>query len=220
MAEPLSPDHVFDFPEDDPALNEEEFEEESKEEPEEEPEEEPKEELEDEPGDGPEDVTGVSLITPPPLSDSEFTAPIAADRAMWKLPSGSTFESGVRGPANLSEDAATRTRVDSLSRHMDAYDVDMVLIERDATRTTDHVLALEEDNHRLRRHVDSLEVSGTLATRSRDRIEREFASLRAWVTERLGGGAVEAPLSECIDVMAVYGESRPSEPRGPPDGPQ
>ncbi|GJR92598.1 hypothetical protein Tco_0264772, partial [Tanacetum coccineum] len=41
MAEPLSPDHVFDFLEDDPALNEEEFEEEPEEEPEEELEEEP-----------------------------------------------------------------------------------------------------------------------------------------------------------------------------------
>ncbi|GJT61991.1 zinc knuckle CX2CX4HX4C containing protein [Tanacetum coccineum] len=194
MAEPLSPGHVFDFPEDDPALNEEEFEEE----PEEEPKEEPEEELKDEPEDGPEDG--------------------GMDATFWQYIRGRRTLSRVRGPASLSENATTRTRVDSLSRCMDAYDVDMVLIERDATRTTDHVLALEEDNHRLRRRVDSLEVSGTLATRSLDRIEREFVGLRAWVTERLGGGAVKAPLSECIDVMAVYGESRPSEPRGPPDG--
>nr|GEX81394.1 putative zinc finger, CCHC-type [Tanacetum cinerariifolium] len=38
MVEPLSPNHVFDFLEDDPALNEEEFEAEPKEDPEKEPE--------------------------------------------------------------------------------------------------------------------------------------------------------------------------------------
>ncbi|GJR83844.1 hypothetical protein Tco_0154629 [Tanacetum coccineum] len=43
MAEPQSPNHVFDFPKDDPALNEEEFEAEPEEDPEKDPEEEPEE---------------------------------------------------------------------------------------------------------------------------------------------------------------------------------
>ncbi|GJY32620.1 retrovirus-related pol polyprotein from transposon TNT 1-94 [Tanacetum coccineum] len=75
----------------------------------------------------------------------------------------------------------TKPLVDRLSRHMDAYDVDLGFIKRDATGTTDHVLELEEDNRRLRRPVDSLGVSSTLVAMSRDRIERKFSSLRVWV---------------------------------------
>ncbi|GKD08390.1 hypothetical protein Tco_1188075, partial [Tanacetum coccineum] len=99
-------------------------------------------------------------------------------------------------------------------------DVDLDFIKRYATRTTDHVLALEEDNHKFRRRVDLLKVSSTLAAMSRDRIERKFFSLRVWVTKMLGGGAVEARPSESIDVLVVYGESRPPGSQGPPNGPQ
>nr|GFB82949.1 hypothetical protein [Tanacetum cinerariifolium] len=191
MAAPLSPDHVFDFLEDDPAHNIEEFEEESKEEPKKKLE----EELEEEAKEGPEEVTGVFFITPPPLSESSsdyvFTAPITPSRTHWMPPSVSTFE--VRGPSSVSslpshlltrkvkrlredtdilfsgvrcleqgarirqfKDVVTRTGVDELSRRMDEYDVDLGFIERDATRTTNHVLALEEDN----RSIDVLVVYG------------------------------------------------------------
>ncbi|GJW09046.1 hypothetical protein Tco_1571469 [Tanacetum coccineum] len=157
------------------------------------------------------EVTGVSTLTPPLLSesssDSEVTTPVIANMIVSMSPPGSTFEVGgpssasslpphLLGRTRQSEDAATRTRVDKLSRRMDAYDVDLDFIKRYATRTTDHVLALEEDNHRLRRRVDSLEV-----------------------TEMLGGGAMEARPSESIDVLVVYGESQPPRSQGPPNGP-
>ncbi|GJU90521.1 putative reverse transcriptase domain-containing protein [Tanacetum coccineum] len=195
MVEPLSLGHVFNFPEDDPTLNEEEFEEE------------PEEEPEDEPEGGPEEVTRVSPLTPQPLSESSSYSEYA-DTTVWMPPFGSTFEVGGPSfasslPSHLltyevkrlredikhiyssvrclergartceSEDAATRTRVDMLSRRMDAYAVDLGFIERDVTRTTNHVLSLEEDNCRL------------------------------------GGGVVEARPNECIDVVAgVVGLSR------------
>ncbi|GJS18265.1 putative reverse transcriptase domain-containing protein [Tanacetum coccineum] len=198
MAEPLSPDHVFDFPAHDLEDLEEEFEEEFAEEPEEEPEEEPNE--------GPEEVTGVSPITPPSLlessSDSELTAPITADRVMWLSSSGSTFEVG--GPSFVSSlppyllgHKVKRLR----ERTMRPFMVVLGLCNGGGThqteiaaRTSDHVLALEEENRRLRRRVDLLEM--------------------------LGGCAMEARLSESIDVLVVYGESRPPGPQGPPDCPQ
>nr|GEW23107.1 hypothetical protein [Tanacetum cinerariifolium] len=118
MAEPLSLDHVFDFPEDDSALNEEE----------------PEEDYEEEIEEGPEEVTGFSPLTPlPPLSESlsdfEFTAPATASRVVWMPPSG------------------IRSRVDKLRRRMDAFDVDLGFIKRDATRTSDYVLALQEGSN-------------------------------------------------------------------------
>ncbi|GKB54858.1 hypothetical protein Tco_0905611, partial [Tanacetum coccineum] len=197
---------------------EEEHEEDPEEEPKEDPEEDSEEEPEEEPEGGLEEVTRVSHLTPLPLSESSSDSE-SPDKTLWMPPPCSTFEER-SSRTRQSEDAATRTGIDRLSRLMDAYDFDMGFIKRYDTRTTDHILSLEEDNRRLRRGVDSLEVSSTLAAMSQDRIKREFASLRAWVTERLGEGTMEARPGECIDVMAVYEESRPSEPRGLPYGPQ
>ncbi|GJW45623.1 hypothetical protein Tco_0077269 [Tanacetum coccineum] len=206
MAEPLSHDHVFDFPADDPAHDLEDPEEEELEEV-------PEEESKEEPKEGPEEVTGVSPITSPPLSesssDSEFTASATTDRTVWMPPPGSTFDVG--GPSSVSSllPHLLAHDVKRVSRRMDAFNIDLGFIKRDATRTSDHVLALEEENRRLRRRVDSLEVSNTLAGMSQDRIEREFSSLCVWVIEMLRGGAVEARPSENIDVLVVYGESQP-----------
>ncbi|GJT67705.1 putative reverse transcriptase domain-containing protein [Tanacetum coccineum] len=210
MAEPLSPDHVFDFPEDYPAHDLEE------------PKEDPEEELKE----GLEEVIGVSPITPPPLSesssDSEFTAPVTTDRSVKRLREDSkalfgsvrTMEQGMR--THQIEIAANHSRFDRVRRRMDAFDVDLAFIEQDATRTSDGVVALQEENQRLKSRVDQLEVSNTLAAMDQERIEREFSSLRVWVTEMLGGGAAEAHPSESIHVLAVYGESRPPRPQGPP----
>nr|GFD00653.1 hypothetical protein [Tanacetum cinerariifolium] len=172
---------VFDFSKDDPAHDLKDLDMNV--------EEEPKEESEKEPEEGPDEVTGVSHITPLPLSkESNSTTLVLLARlcgchllvahSRWKDP---------------------RLRI--YFNHTSW-----------AVRTTDHVLALEEENCMLRRRVNSLEVSSTLVAMSRDRIERKFSSMRVWVTEMLGGGAVEARSSVSIDVLAVYGESQPPGP--------
>ncbi|GKF72303.1 hypothetical protein Tco_0208417 [Tanacetum coccineum] len=112
MDAPPSPNHVFNFPEEefeeDPQEElEEEFEEDPKEDPKEDPEEDPEEELEVE---AEEDAPLVatppvgSPITPPPLSesssDTEAPAPIVASGALEMPPTGSTFEVG--GPSSVS----------------------------------------------------------------------------------------------------------------------
>nr|GEW17097.1 hypothetical protein [Tanacetum cinerariifolium] len=195
MAEPLSPDHVFDFSKDDPTHDLEYPEEEPKEEPKEESEEEPKVE----PEEGPEEVIKVSLITPPPLaeslSDYGFIAPIIANKTVWMPPLGSTFEVG--GPSSVSSPlphllshetkiAATRAGVNRIRGRMNAFDVDLACIEQDATRTSDGVLALQEENRSLKRRVYQLEVSNTLAAMDRDKIKKEFFSLRVWLSETIG----------------------------------
>ncbi|GJR23017.1 hypothetical protein Tco_0971544 [Tanacetum coccineum] len=100
MDAPPSPNHVFNFPE-------EEFEEDPQEEPEEEFEEDPNEELEVEAEeDAPLTVTPPvgSPITPPPLSesssDTEVAAPIVADGALKMPHAGNTYEVG--GPSFVS----------------------------------------------------------------------------------------------------------------------
>ncbi|GJY15581.1 hypothetical protein Tco_0386003 [Tanacetum coccineum] len=106
-----------------------------------------------------------------------------------------------------TEIVVTRTRVDRIRRRIDAFDVDLGLIKQDATRVSDDVLALQDDsardreeNMRLERRLDELEVSG-------------------FMFEVMRRGVVEARPSESIDVLAVYGDAHHSEPQGPPDGP-
>ncbi|GJZ32927.1 hypothetical protein Tco_0578363 [Tanacetum coccineum] len=228
MAEPLSPDHVFDFPADDSALDLQD--------PVMEVEEDPKEVIPP----GTASPPGSSPITPPPLSesssDSEFTARVTSNETLWVPPSGSTFEVG--GPSSVpsppphllgreTEIAVTHTRVDRVQRRMDAFDVDLGFVKRDATRTTDDVLALQEGRakdqekiRKLERRVDALEVSNTLEVMDRDKMEREFFSMCVWLSEVKGWGAMEACPSESIDVLAVYGDAQRFEPQGLPDGPQ
>nr|GEU38317.1 hypothetical protein [Tanacetum cinerariifolium] len=168
MAKPLSPDHVFDFPEDDPThdvedlnMNVEEDPKKDPEEPEEDPQEDPKEEPEEKPGKGPDEITRVLPITPPPLSkDSDSEALDTTNRTVWVPPLGSMFkceEPGVGMRAYEHENVVTRNEIDQVRRHMDAYDVDLGFIKQDATRTSDGVLALKEENQSLRRRMDSLE---------------------------------------------------------------
>ncbi|GJR17230.1 hypothetical protein Tco_0965757 [Tanacetum coccineum] len=128
-----------------------------------------------------------------------------------------------------TEIAVTHTEVDR--RPMDAFNVDLGFIKRDVTRVSDDVLALQEDrardreeNMRLKRRMDELKVSNTLAAMDRDKIKKEFFSMRVWVSgfmyEVMGRGIVEARPSKSIDVLAVYGDAKHSESQGPPDAPQ
>ncbi|GJR74621.1 hypothetical protein Tco_0086986 [Tanacetum coccineum] len=84
MDAPPSPNHVFNFPE-------EEFEEDPQEEPEEEFEEDPEEDPEEEPEVEAEEDSS---------SDTEAPAPIVADGALEVPPAGSTYEVG--GPSSIS----------------------------------------------------------------------------------------------------------------------
>ncbi|GJZ44265.1 putative reverse transcriptase domain-containing protein [Tanacetum coccineum] len=128
-----------------------------------------------------------------------------------------------------TEIAVTHTEVDR--RPMDAFNVDLGFIKCDVTRVSDDVLALQEDrardreeNMRLKRRMDELKVSNTLAAMDRDKIKKEFFSMRVWVSgfmyEVMGRGIVEARPSKSIDVLAVYGDVKHSESQGPPYGPR
>ncbi|GKG52893.1 hypothetical protein Tco_0550005, partial [Tanacetum coccineum] len=100
MAEPLSPDDVFDFLVDDPTLDLEDPVIEVEEDPEEEPEEDAAEAIPPVVGSPPESPA----ITPPPLLESlsgfDTAAPITANGTLWVPPPGSTFEVG--GPLSVS----------------------------------------------------------------------------------------------------------------------
>ncbi|GJX07210.1 hypothetical protein Tco_0195142 [Tanacetum coccineum] len=150
MAEPLSLDHVFDFPADDLAHDFVDSYMKFEEVPEEEPEEDPEEEPEEDPEEVIPPVVASppkSPITPPPLSesssDSEFTAaPVTSNETLWVPPPGSTFET------RQTKSVVTRTGVDRIRRRMDTFDVDLGFIERDAIGTSDDVLALQEGSAR------------------------------------------------------------------------
>nr|GEV49887.1 putative reverse transcriptase domain-containing protein [Tanacetum cinerariifolium] len=167
MAEPLFPNHVFDFSANDPILDLED----------------PILKVEEDPKEEPEEVIPLAVASPPgspaiipsPLSDSDSTAPVVANRTVVR-------------------------------RHIDAFNVDFGFIKRNATRTSDDVLALQEGRARdqdkmkkLERRVDALEVSNTFMAMDREMMEREFLAcvfgcLRA--VERLVANRVAEAIAE------------------------
>nr|GEX15122.1 hypothetical protein [Tanacetum cinerariifolium] len=166
-----------------------------------------------------------SPITLPPLteslSDFEPTAPVTDDGTTWVSPLVRRMR------ACETEIATACSRVDRARRERDAFDLDMGFIKRDATRTSDNILALQEgrasDQERrgkLERCLDSFEVSHVSMEMDQERLEREFYSMQVWIGEKIGRGAMEARPSDSINVLAVYGTTQPPDPRRPPYGPQ
>ncbi|GJY01604.1 hypothetical protein Tco_0359756, partial [Tanacetum coccineum] len=214
-------DHVFDFPADDPAHDFEDSNMEPEEDPKEEPEEDPEEVS---PPGSTFEVEGPSSVSAPPPHLLGHKVKRLKEDTESLYGSVRTLELGMR--TRQTKSVVTRTGVDKVQRRMDAFDVDLGFIERDPTMTSDDVLALQEGRARdqekmrkLERRVDTLEVGNTLTIMDRDTIEREFFSMRVWLSEFMGWGTMEVRPSESIDVLAVYGDVKHSEPHGPPDGP-
>ncbi|GJR69407.1 hypothetical protein Tco_0015472 [Tanacetum coccineum] len=112
------------------------------------------------------------------------------------------LEQGAR--TRQAEINANRLGINKLSGRMDAFNTNLGFIKRDATRTSDNVLALQEGRASNQEKIGKL--------------KRRLDSLK--VAERMGRGAIEARPSNSIDVLAVYGTAQPPEPQGPPDGSQ
>ncbi|GJS03420.1 hypothetical protein Tco_0319928 [Tanacetum coccineum] len=188
MAEPLSPDHVFDFLAVDPILDLEDPIMEVKEDPEEEPEEDPEEVI-------PLVTTshpGSSPIIPLPLSEYF----VRYNSLPLLLLTGTT-----QGASQFG--------------YVKDFEVE-VFIKHDATRTSDDVLALQEGRakdqekiRKLERRVDALEVSNTLAAMDQDRMERETMPPR-----RLKGRAVERLMANRVAKAIAEYERNKTNPKG------
>ncbi|GJT16882.1 retrovirus-related pol polyprotein from transposon TNT 1-94 [Tanacetum coccineum] len=165
IGEPLSPDHVFHFPADDPTHDFED----------------PNMEVDEDPEEVIPPAVASSLrsppISPPPLSesssDSDSVALVTTEWTSWVQPSGSIFKIGS--------------------------------------------IIYKEEIERLKTRVESAEVRATLATMDKDWIERELYMIRDMLTglqlEITKRGVEEARPTESIDVLAVYGDARPSKPQ-------
>ncbi|GJQ96975.1 hypothetical protein Tco_0008114 [Tanacetum coccineum] len=202
MADPLSPDYVFNFLGDDPTLNIED-------DPELDIKEDPEEDLEMDTDDDQEmDVPpvvappiGSPPISPPPLSesssDSDTAAPVTIDRTLWhemgrlrqdtKRLYGSvrTLTRGME--TRRTEIATARTRVDRVLRHMDSFDVD---VEQDRAR-------VKEEIQMLRTHLDSAKISATLAAMDKDRIEMDLYN-RIMPPRRMNRNAINRLIADRV----------------------
>nr|GEU49477.1 hypothetical protein [Tanacetum cinerariifolium] len=211
MAELLSPDNVFDFSDDDPTLNLED-------DPELDIEEDPEMDIDDDQEmDVPHVVAplvGSPPISPPPLSESssnfDIAAPVTSDKTLWVPSIGSTFEirrpsSVTPTPPHLLEHELRSLRQDTDALHGSATDrveSDVLALQARVETVEARLLQAEQDRIRDREEVQRLKT------------RVELAKISATL------GAVEARPTDSIDVLAVYGDARPSELQGPPDGSQ
>ncbi|GJZ29459.1 retrovirus-related pol polyprotein from transposon TNT 1-94 [Tanacetum coccineum] len=110
-----------------------------------------------------------------------------------------------------TEITTIRTGVDRIRRHMDAFNIDIALVEQATTRVEQDRIRDKAEIQRLSAQVESAEVSVTLAAMDRDHIERELYWIRGWFSglqlEIIRRGAMEVYPSKSIDVLAVYGDA-------------
>nr|GEZ63629.1 hypothetical protein [Tanacetum cinerariifolium] len=259
MDAPPSPNHVFNFPDD-------EFEEDPQEEPEEEFEEDPEEELEAESKDDvPPPATPLtgSPITLPPLSESssniEDVAPIVANEALEMPPIGSTYEVG--GPSSVSlfppfflhgreiarlddnnelvlsnvkylercekkcktKMKASSSEICKVKKCMDEIGQDLGdemqfsnLVEHRVTKLEEKYQEKAKEMEKIKKCLGTLETNYSLVLIDRDEWKKAFYNLQAWVSERLGQGALDARPDIGDDGPASFGESKPPKPSGSP----
>ncbi|GJY89574.1 hypothetical protein Tco_0504770 [Tanacetum coccineum] len=228
MDAPPSPNHVFNFPE-------EEFEKDPQEEPKEEFEEDPKEELEAKAEeDAPPAVTPPvgSPIIPPPLSESssaiEAAALEVANGALEMLLAGRTFEVGgpssvspfppfyLHGPEIVRLDDNTEllfSNVKYLERceknrqvEMDANCSEIRKVKR-RMDDFDRDLGYEEktkEMEKIKKRLETLETNCALVLSERDKWKKAFYNLQAWVSERLGWGAMDARPDDVVDGLTAF----------------
>ncbi|GKE25484.1 hypothetical protein Tco_1440868 [Tanacetum coccineum] len=169
MAAPPSPNHVFDFSEDDPGFYAEEFEDSDL-------------EFEEDPQEEDEEMNEHVLIFPYEGAGSPKPPP----------------------PESFDYETEMTTKGDHVQR-----------VVREEARV---------ENIRLKRELEAAEISNTLIRMRRERAERELYHLRAWTydfyEEMVQAVFVGERPSEAIDVLAVFGESQPPKPQGPPYGSQ
>ncbi|GKA79334.1 putative reverse transcriptase domain-containing protein [Tanacetum coccineum] len=223
-----SPNHVFNFPEEefeeDP---QEELEEEFEEDPEEDPEKDPYEELEVEveaEEDAPPAATSSirSHITPPPLSesssDTKAAASIVANGALKMPPAGSTYEVNVKYlercekkrqaeiEANSSEIRKVKKCMNEIGRDLGNEVQFSNLVENRVTKLEDQDLEKTEEMEMIKKHLETLETNYALVLSDRDEWKKAFYNLQARVSERFGRGAMDARPGDGVDGSTAYGE--------------
>ncbi|GJT43067.1 hypothetical protein Tco_0951782 [Tanacetum coccineum] len=133
-------------------------------------------------------------------SDFNSEAPVTTDRTVWMPPSGSTFEVGGPSfvsslPPHLLGRKDKRLREDTKSIYCS-----VIVLEQGMRTHQTEIAATHFGVCRIERRMNTNDVEETYGF--------------------TGGGNVEARPSKTIDVLAVYGVSRPPGSRGSPDGPQ
>nr|GEX56406.1 putative reverse transcriptase domain-containing protein [Tanacetum cinerariifolium] len=216
MDAPPSPNHVFNFPE-------AEFEEDPQEEPEEEFEEDPEEELEAEAEDDvPPPATPPigSPITSPPLSesssDTKDVALVIENKALEMPPIGSTYEVG--GPSSVTPFPPFYL-----------YGSEIARLDGNTELLLSNVQYLECCEKKRKVDMEACNSEIRKGKKRMDKMEQElgdemqFSNIvehRAWVSERLGRGALDARPNVGDDGPVSFRESKPPKPPGSPSSSQ
>ncbi|GJS59249.1 hypothetical protein Tco_0654033 [Tanacetum coccineum] len=185
-----------------------------------------------------------SPITLPPLSksssDTEDVAPIVASGALNMLPCGSTFKVG--GPSSVSPFPLFylhRREIVRLNDNTEILFSNVNYLERCEKKRQAEIDTNNSEIHKVRGRMDDfdrdlgyeektekmenmnkrlemLETNYALVLSDRDGWKKAFYSLQAWVSERLGRGAMDARPDDGFDGSAAFGESQPPKPPGSP----
>nr|GEU56105.1 hypothetical protein [Tanacetum cinerariifolium] len=90
------------------------------------------------------------------------------------------------------------------------------LVEHRVTKLENREKEKAEEMDKMKRHLGTLEANYSLVLSDRDEWKKAFFNLQAWVSERLGRGALDARPYIGDDGPVSFGDSKPPKPPGSP----
>nr|GEW74376.1 hypothetical protein [Tanacetum cinerariifolium] len=122
-----------------------------------------------------------------------------------------------------TEMEASSSKIRKVKKHMDEIGQDLSdemqfsnLVEPRVTKLEDKDQEKAEEMEKIKKRLGTLETNYSLVLSDRDEWKKAFYNLQAWVSERLGRGALDARPDIGDDRPASFGESKPPKTLGSP----
>nr|GEW72745.1 putative reverse transcriptase domain-containing protein [Tanacetum cinerariifolium] len=122
---------------------------------------------------------------------------------------------------------ASSSEIRKVKKRMDKMDQDMGnemqfsnVVEHRVTDLENREQEKAEEMDKMKKRLGTLEANYSLVLSDRDEWRKAFLNLQAWVSERLGRGALDARPDVGDDGLVSFGESKPPKPPGSPSSSQ
>nr|GEW74375.1 hypothetical protein [Tanacetum cinerariifolium] len=122
--------------------------------------------------------------------------------------------------ASSSEIRKIKKRTDEIGQDLGDEMQFSNLVEHRVTKLEDKDQEKAEEMEKIKKRLGTLETNYSLVLSDRDEWKKAFYNLQAWVSERLGRGALDARPDIGDDRPASFGESKPPKTPGSPSSSQ
>nr|GEX19784.1 uncharacterized mitochondrial protein AtMg00810-like [Tanacetum cinerariifolium] len=118
--------------------------------------------------------------------------------------------------SSSSEIRKVKKRMDKMDQDLGDEMLFSNVVEHRVTELENREQKKAEEMYKVKKHLGTLEANYSLVVSDRDEWRKAFLNLQAWVSERLGRGALDARPDVGDDGPVSFKESKPPKPPGSP----